>query len=142
MSDSNSSQLTKVSTVLNFSTETIPFFPDDVTSMFGPLVGDRECSGIVFQQASGCPVGGRGFEQNRRCNRIRESHALNGGGYSSWAGIKRGSQGPHGLWNRSNKFSALSFDRALRLPVPEEFLHWIYFSLKFVGQRSILFGSP
>lgn len=26
-----------------------------------------------------------------------------------------------------------SFDRALRLPVPEEFLHWIYFSLKFAG---------
>lgn len=63
MSDLNSSQLTRVSTVLNFSTETIPFFSDDVTSMFGPLVGDRARSGIVFQQASGCPVGGRGLDR-------------------------------------------------------------------------------
>ena len=52
-----------VSTVLSVSTETIPFFPDDVTSMFGPLVGDWARSGIVFLQASGCPVGGRGFDR-------------------------------------------------------------------------------
>lgn len=63
MSDSNLTQLTKVPTALNFSTETIPFFPDDVTSMFGPLVGDRARCGIVFQQASGCPVGGRGLNR-------------------------------------------------------------------------------
>lgn len=50
-------KLTSVSASLGFSTETIPFFRDDVTSMFGPVVEDRARTGIVSQQASGCPVG-------------------------------------------------------------------------------------
>ena len=44
-------------------TETIPFFPNDVTSTFEPLVGAWASTGIVFQQASGCPVGGRGWTE-------------------------------------------------------------------------------
>lgn len=56
-------QLTSVSRVLCFSSETIPFFPDDVTSTFGLLVGAWASTGIVFQQASGCPVGGRGWTE-------------------------------------------------------------------------------
>lgn len=44
-------------------TETIPFFPNDVISTFEPLVGAWASTGIVFQQASGCPVGGRGWTE-------------------------------------------------------------------------------
>lgn len=50
-------QLTSASAALGFSTETMPFFRDDVTSMFGPAAEERARTGIVSQQASGCPVG-------------------------------------------------------------------------------------
>lgn len=56
-------QMTSVSRLLCISIETIPFFPDDVTSTLGPLVGAWASTGIVFQQASGCPVGGRGWTE-------------------------------------------------------------------------------
>lgn len=58
--------LVTVLRVFCFSSETMPFFPDDVTSTFGLLVGACASSGIVFQQASGCPVGGVGLGQKRR----------------------------------------------------------------------------
>lgn len=45
--------------------ETIQFFLNDVTSMFDPRAGDWVWSGIVFQQASGCPVGGRASSRPR-----------------------------------------------------------------------------
>lgn len=45
--------------------ETIQFFLDDVTSMFDPRAGGWVWSGIVFQQASGCPVGGRASSRPR-----------------------------------------------------------------------------
>lgn len=79
-------KLTSVSASLGFSTETIPFFRDDVTSMFGPVVEDRARTGIVSQQASGCPVGERergvgGFSPEQKLQ--RHQRAANASGYSS-----------------------------------------------------------
>lgn len=48
---------------------------------------------------------GVGVGQKRsRCNSIRELRDLNGGGYSSWAGVERGSEGPTDTGTRQNPF--------------------------------------
>lgn len=104
-----------VSRVLCFSTETIPFFPDDVTSTFGPLVGAWASTGIVFQQASGCPVGGRGLDRRGGDVTAQESCVL-------WMvvatvaglGLKEAPRAPWTL----DPFLHPS-DRLLTLPVPE-----------------------
>lgn len=71
-----SSQLMSVLRGLCFPSETMPFLPDDVTSTFGPLVGAWARTGIVFQRASGCPVGGWGEDRRRGDATAQESSTL------------------------------------------------------------------
>lgn len=140
MSGLNLSQLTRVSTVLNFSTETIPFFSDDVTSMFGPLVGGPSAFWHCIPASLRMSCWGQGFGQNRRCNGIRELHTLNGGGHSSWAGIKRGSQSQI---NQINFFFSLLTELQDFQFLRNFYIGFIFLSSPpFAGQRSILLDLP
>lgn len=60
-------------------------------------------------------------QKSRRCNCKGELRALNSGGYSSWAGVERGSQGPMDIGTSQNPFFFffLHLPTALTLPVPE-----------------------